>query len=102
MAKRTFCDRCGTQCVNTIVNLHIVTVHYMKDGVYVGEDEHKPIELCLNCTDEIKAIVPQAFQVRERGGDHPDGHPVAEERMMAATPYRRQDDDPVPERPIQL
>ena len=81
MAKRTFCDRCGAQCVNTIIMLHIVTVHHMKDGTYVGEDEHKPIELCLNCADEVKALVPQAFEVRSK-------EPREEEAMMAAPPVR--------------
>ena len=77
LVKKTFCDRCGSQCINTTVNITIVVVHHTKDLQYVGADEHKPIEVCLNCTDELRTLFPQAFILTPK-----------DEMMMAEAPVR--------------
>lgn len=85
MAKRTFCDRCEAQCVNTTVAMNMTTVHHTKDNTYVGEDNYAPVEICLNCADELKAAFPQLFKLRPREDD-----PPIREAMMApvAMEYR--------------
>jgi hypothetical protein len=74
--KKTFCDRCGAQCVNTTVMVHIMTLHHTKDNTHVGEDQHDPAEICLNCASEVEAVIPQAFKLLQRDEEH----------MMAAAP----------------
>jgi hypothetical protein len=81
MAKRTFCDRCEAQCVNTTVAVQVTTIHHTKDGQYVGTDEHNPVEICLNCADELKQTFPQIFVLAPR------------DEMMMESPVREMDHD---------
>jgi hypothetical protein len=59
--KKTFCDCCEEQCINTTVLLRIDVIHHTNDGQFVGEDDYKAIEICLNCSNMIKEMMPQAF-----------------------------------------
>lgn len=59
--KRTFCDRCGKQCVNTTISVRIETLHHTSAGEFVGEDSNKPIEICKDCGREMEEFMPQAF-----------------------------------------
>jgi hypothetical protein len=69
--QRTFCDRCGVECVNTTAHVAISVRHHMKDGKYVGEDEYKPAELCASCLKELEEFFPQAFALRFGKDDMP-------------------------------
>jgi hypothetical protein len=80
--KKTFCDRNGEECVNTTVIISVRTVHHTKDGQYVGDDEHKPVEICLNCASEVEAVIPQAFALAPK-----------DEMMMMESPVREVDHD---------
>jgi hypothetical protein len=76
--KRTFCDRCDKQCVNTTVQIRIEVIHHTSDGKFVGEDDFKTIEVCLDCSNLIKEMVPQAFATMSRKDE-------MNEPMMAMT-----------------
>jgi hypothetical protein len=77
--KKTFCDRCDAQCVNTTIMVQVTTVHHTKDNTYVGDDVHAPAEICLNCASEVEAVIPQAFRIRQK---------EPEEAMIAESPVR--------------
>jgi aspartate carbamoyltransferase catalytic subunit len=64
--KKTFCDCCEAQCVNTTVMLRIDVVHTTSDGKFVGEDSYKGIEICLDCVKMIKEMMPSAFVINHR------------------------------------
>jgi hypothetical protein len=81
--KRTFCDVDGKQCVNTTVIVRIEVRHHTKDGKTVGEDYFKPIEICTDCEDVLKRIMPQAFIM---DGSRSDEMPSRDEVMMAEAP----------------
>lgn len=59
--KKTFCDCCEVQCINSTVIIRTNIIHHTSDGSFVGEDEFKPIEICKACMDKIKDVMPQAF-----------------------------------------
>jgi hypothetical protein len=59
--KRTFCDVDGKECINKTVNVRIEVIHHTKNGQIVGEDFFKPIEVCMDCEDLLKRLMPQAF-----------------------------------------
>ena len=65
--KKTFCDRCETQCVNTTIMVNLTTVHHTQDNTYVGEDNYSPVEICINCGEELRAAFPQLFKLRPKG-----------------------------------
>jgi hypothetical protein len=81
--KRTFCDVDGKQCINKTVTVHIAVQHYTKDGKTVGEDYYKPIEICKDCEEVLRRIMPQAFTMDH---SHSDMEPVRDEAMMAEAP----------------
>jgi hypothetical protein len=56
--RKTFCDTCGTECVNTVVQVNVTTMHQTQDGIHAGVDEYKPAELCVGCGDKLKAFLP--------------------------------------------
>jgi hypothetical protein len=47
--RKIFCDRCGTECINTVAHLNGVVEHKTSQGEQVGMDEIKPVELCKLC-----------------------------------------------------
>lgn len=55
--RKTFCDRCGVQCVNTVVHLHGAIEHTTSRGENVGHDEIRPVELCDGCYGLVKELV---------------------------------------------
>lgn len=62
--KKTFCDRDGKQCVNTIVIVQVRQLHQTQDGQYVGVDEFNDIELCKDCAELLQEFMPKAFTLR--------------------------------------
>jgi hypothetical protein len=71
--KKTFCDCCGEQCINTTVILRIDVLHHTSDFQFVGEDEYKGIEICKKCMDKIREFMPQAFILAHHSDRQPDG-----------------------------
>ncbi len=55
--RKTYCDRCGVQCVNTMVHIHGVIQHQTSQGESVGSDEIKPVEICLECYRLVKELL---------------------------------------------
>jgi len=80
--KKTFCDRCGKQCVNTTVVISVRVVHHTKTGEYVGDDEHKPIEVCTDCEYELRQLFPQAFSMIQKDEALIDSPVAAEYRRV--------------------
>jgi hypothetical protein len=84
LMKKTFCDVDGKQCVNTTVHLHIQVEHHTKEGKTVGEDYFKPIEICTDCEDLLKRLMPQAFILNHSNSEEPVAEtPVAYENARA-------------------
>jgi hypothetical protein len=51
--RKTFCDRCGAECVNTIGRIWGSVDHQTKAGEHVGNDELRPTDLCKACMDWV-------------------------------------------------
>lgn len=49
--QKTFCDRCGTECVHYSGRLYGHITHFTSQGEEVGEDSIKPLDLCKGCTE---------------------------------------------------
>jgi|SRR5215471_3992476 len=54
--QKTFCDRCGRECVNFHINVHARAVHYTNKGEHL--DEEYPlgkdmVQLCRECADAL-------------------------------------------------
>lgn len=47
--QRTFCDKCGTECVHYTLNLYGNIVHTTGQGERVAEDEIRAAQLCRDC-----------------------------------------------------
>lgn len=62
MATRTYCDKCGGECRNTVMRVHANITHTTSDGTYVGEDDVRMKELCRTCADVL--IDQLGLQVR--------------------------------------
>jgi hypothetical protein len=71
LMKKTFCDVDGKQCVNTTVVVHIQVLHHTKDGQIVGQDFFRPIEVCTDCEDLLKRLMPQAFVMDHSHSEEP-------------------------------
>lgn len=74
--RKTFCDRCGGECVNRTVIVSVAEQHTTAAGEPVATDEWRPVELCGPCGDAVKAGMPELSL-----GHHYDeadaGQPVA-------------------------
>lgn len=86
--KKTFCDVCDKQCINTTFVLRVARLQYTKNGEYVGDDEFQPIELCSECIDAVKEFMPNAFILQ-----HHSDHPVEEMAVELPLPMRRHYED---------
>ena len=51
--RRTYCDRCGGECLGRVGRLMLAVSHYAKGAVEVGEDEYRPRDLCGTCLDVL-------------------------------------------------
>jgi hypothetical protein len=75
--RKIFCDRCGSECVNTVAHLHGSVEHQTNRGESLGYDEIKPAELCLSCFGVLKELLGIVMIHHEPDRD---GLPVAAER----------------------
>ena len=73
--RKTFCDRCGEECVNSVVHVHISETHTTNRAEVVGDDEYAPAELCHSCGDALKEFLPSLGRLLYRkepiGEDEP-------------------------------
>lgn len=84
--KKTFCDRDGKQCVNTTVIVSVRTIHHTADFQYVGSDEYKDIELCVECAALLRSFMPAAFVI-QIANEHEEDMAMAEAPIrVAASP----------------
>lgn len=60
---KVFCDRDGSECEARTGYLHMTVVHRTSQAEVVGEDEHRPVELCGSCIDQLAAFLGPAFKV---------------------------------------
>jgi hypothetical protein len=63
--RKTFCDRCGEQCVNTIVHLYGTVEHQTNQGEQVGGDDIKQVELCNRCFKLVQELVSLTVRPQE-------------------------------------
>lgn len=63
MSTKTYCDRCGTECVNYTLNLYGNARHTTSQGEQVAYDEVKPVELCLGCEQGLAGYLGPAFRI---------------------------------------
>lgn len=64
--KKTFCDACGKQCINSTTIIRIEVLHFTRDNKIVGDDDYNPIEICRRCTDKVREVLPKAFEIMSR------------------------------------
>jgi hypothetical protein len=87
--KRTYCDVDGQECVNKTVNIHVHVEHHTKDYKTVGEDYYKSIEVCTDCENLLRRLMPQAFTM---------DHTHSEEPQIAETPLAYENAREMPSR----
>lgn len=63
--RRTFCDRCGAQCVNTTGHVGGYVEHTTSQGQQVGTDELVPGDLCKDCTTAVIEFIGLKVVPRE-------------------------------------
>jgi hypothetical protein len=85
--KRTYCDVDGKQCVNTTVILHVIVQHHTKDGQSVGQDYFRPIEICTDCEEILRRLMPQAFVMDGSRSEEPQMETPIAERAMPSREY---------------
>jgi hypothetical protein len=74
--RKTFCDSCGTQCVNVTIHLNGAVIHTTNKGEQAGYDELSPVELCKDCFEPIQ----KQFGMVARPGEY------AQDSMAMARP----------------
>jgi len=79
--RKTFCDGCGTECINLTVHLSGALVHTTSQGEQVGYDEMKPVELCKDCFEPIQKMY--GIEIRPQAAD---GYGPDMARAVAAPP----------------
>jgi len=67
--RKTFCDRCEKQCVNTIVHIYGTIEHQTSQGEVVGGDDIKPVELCKTCFDLVYDLLGLVIRPQEMARD---------------------------------
>ena len=67
--KKTFCDGCGTECVNSTVHLSGAIIHSTSRGEQVGYDDMRPAELCTGCFAPIQKALNITVRPQEMGLD---------------------------------
>lgn len=85
MATRTFCDRCNTECVNSVTKVYVEVIHKISSGEHAGNDEYKPSELCFVCGQEVISLAypdPDKYRMSKEyiPEDMPERAVMAEER----------------------
>lgn len=63
--RKTFCDRCKAECVNTVGRFNGYVEHTTSGGEQVGMDEMKQVELCRICTNIACELLGIILQPRE-------------------------------------
>jgi len=66
--RKTFCDGCGAECINTTVHLNGAVSHTTNQGEQVGYDDIKPVELCLDCFAPIQKALGMTVRPQEMDG----------------------------------
>lgn len=89
--QKTFCDRCGTECKNYVLNLSGGIAHYTSQGEHVGYDEMTGIQLCKHCADVLLAELPMKLrdEFRDRDAAELRERPLdAESGILPCAPVR--------------
>lgn len=55
--RKTFCDLCGAECVNTSVTVSAETRQHTSRGEQVSYSYTKPAELCLACYRPVRDLL---------------------------------------------
>ena len=69
LVRKTFCDRCGAECVNTTGHFGGHVEHTTSKGETVGIDEIEPMHLCNACIDVAQALL--GFRIRPQEMEKP-------------------------------
>jgi hypothetical protein len=73
--QKTYCDKCGAECVNYIARMYGSVQHTTSGGEQVAEDDIRALELCRGCFEPLAA----EYKIRVRTVEA-DGPLVAEVR----------------------
>jgi hypothetical protein len=58
--RKTFCDRCEAECVNTVLVVRLHVQHTTRRHEFIDADEMTPAELCAACGELVKdALGPE-------------------------------------------
>ena len=54
--RKTFCDRCGAECVNFTAELHLAMTHTTNRGEHLDSEYNEPKgkQLCATCTRSLE------------------------------------------------
>jgi hypothetical protein len=55
--RKTFCDKCGDECVNGVDRIYFTREHTTNQGEVVGQDSTDGSELCLTCGDAARKVL---------------------------------------------
>jgi len=54
--RKTFCDRCGEECISVIGRMHLSVEHFRPSNrERVAEDEFAPVDLCSGCKEALRS-----------------------------------------------
>jgi hypothetical protein len=66
--QKTYCDRCGTECVNYTARFDGTITHTTSQGEIVAEDDIRRRELCLACS----TVLIEEYGFKVISGDVPE------------------------------
>ena len=69
--RKTFCDRCGAECINTTGHIGGHIEHSTRAGETVGVDELMSSDLCKTCTEATVKFLGLVLRPRELEKDGP-------------------------------
>lgn len=52
---KTFCDKCGAECVYYVLSVYGNATHRTADGTFAGEDDLRTKHYCRTCADKLAA-----------------------------------------------
>jgi hypothetical protein len=79
---KTFCDRCGGECANWVLNLGGSVTHTTSRGDWTGEDDIRTRQLCRTCGEPVIDLL--GLELRPAEGVPVDVALAAERQRLAS------------------
>ena len=83
--RKTFCDRCGEECIAVIAHMHLSVEHFRPSNrEQVAEDEFAGVDLCSGCKEALRNWFRELGQSWPSMPTHAKDMDVPESFTMAA------------------